>query len=61
MITILITLWLSGYDITLDVKEIYNVKSIAECERILPLIKMEYGAHSGSCRTGDILQQGEDA
>ena len=60
MITILITLWLSGYDITLDVKEIYNVKSIAECERILPLIKMEYGAHSGSCRTGDILNKGEN-
>ena len=60
MITILITLWLSGYDITLDVKEIYNVKSIAECERILPQIKIQYEAHTAICHKGDILQQGED-
>ena len=61
MITILITLWLSGYDITLDVKEIYNVKSIAECEEILPRIKMQYKAQVAICHKGDILQQGEDA
>ena len=61
MITILITLWLYGYDITLDAREIYNVKSIAECERILPQIKMQYEAHVAICHKGDILQQGEDA
>jgi len=60
MITILITLWLSGYDITLDVKEIYNVKSIAECERILPQIKMQYEAHVATCHKGDILNKGEN-
>ena len=59
MITILITLWLHGYDVTLDAKEIYNVNSVSECEEILPLIKMEYGAYAGSCRTGDILKIGK--
>ena len=59
MITILITLWLHGHDVTIDAKEVYNVKSVSECEEILPLIKMEYGAHSGSCRTGDILKIGK--
>ena len=59
MITILITLWLHGYDVTLDAKEIYNVNSVSECEEILPLIKMEYGAHSGNCSTGDILRKGK--
>jgi len=59
MITVLITLWLHGYDVTLDAKEVYNVKSVSECEEILPLIKMEYGAYAGSCRTGDILKIGK--
>ena len=59
MITILITLWLHGYDVTLDAKEIYNVNSVSECEEILPLIKMEYGAYAGNCSTGDILRRGK--
>ena len=59
MITILITLWLHGHDVTIDAKEVYNVKSVSECEEILPLIKMEYGAYAGSCRTGDILKIGK--
>ena len=59
MITILITLWLHGYDVTLDAKEIYNVNSVSECEKILPLIKMEYGAYAGNCSTGDILRKGK--
>ena len=59
MITILITLWLHGYDVTLDAKEIYNVNSVSECEEILPLIKMEYGAYAGNCSTGDILRKGK--
>ena len=59
MITVLITLWLHGYDVTLDAKEIYNVKSVSECEEILPLIKMEYGAYAGNCSTGDILRRGK--
>jgi hypothetical protein len=60
MITILITLWLYGYDITLDAKEIYNVKDVTECEDILPLIKMQYEAHTASCHEGDILNKGEN-
>jgi hypothetical protein len=59
MITILITLWLHGYDVTLDAKEIYNVNSVSECEEILPLIKMEYGAYAGNCSTRDILRKGK--
>ena len=59
MITVLITLWLHGYDVTLDAKEVYNIKSVSECEEILPLIKMEYGAYAGSCSTGDILKGGK--
>ena len=59
MITILITLWLHGHDVTIDAKEVYNVKSVLECEEILPLIKMEYGAYAGSCSTGDILKGGK--
>ena len=59
MITILITLWLHGYDVTLDAKEIYNVNSVSECEEILPMIKMEYGAYAGNCSTGDILRKGK--
>ena len=60
MITVLITLWLHGYDITLDAKEIYNIQDVTECERILPRIKMQYEAHTAICHKGDILQQGED-
>ena len=60
MITVLITLWLHGYDITLDVKEIYDVQDVTECEKILPLIKIQYGAHTAICHNGDILNQGEN-
>ena len=60
MITILITLWLHGHDVTLDAKEIYKVKSVSECEEILPLIKMQYEAHTASCHEGDILNKGEN-
>ena len=52
-------MWLHGHDVTLDAKEIYKVKSVSECEEILPLIKMEYGAYAGNCSTGDILRKGK--
>ena len=60
MITILITLWLYGYDITLDAREIYGVQNITECSQLLFSVKMQYEAHTASCFKGDILQQGKN-
>jgi len=55
MITILIFLQFSLYNVTLDAKEIYNVQSYKQCQNILSLVIAEYGANSGVCMYGDIL------
>ena len=60
MITILIFLSFSYYNVTLDAKEIYNVQSYKQCKNILPLVITEYGANSGVCMYGDILSPTEN-
>jgi len=55
MITILITIWLNGYNVTIDASEIYNVFTLSECNSILKNIKSELGSDNATCFKGDIL------
>ena len=57
MITILITLWFYGYDMTIDAREMYGIQTLSECVTILPQIEKDFGAHSGLCLNGDILNE----
>ena len=57
MIIVLITLWFSGYNITIDAKEVYNIHSLTECEHRLSLILKEYGSTQGRCSLGDIMEE----
>ena len=57
MIIVLITLWFSGYNITIDAKEVYNIHSLTECEHRLSFILKEYGTTQGRCSLGDIMEK----
>ncbi len=56
MITILITLWFSGHNITIDAEQMYKVKTLSECQKILPKIKNDWGSKGGACFRGTILE-----
>ena len=55
MITILITIWLSGYNVTIDATKMYNVLTVSECNILLENIKNEWGSDNASCFKGDIF------
>ena len=56
MITILRTLWFSGHNITIDAEQMYKVKTLSECQKILPKIKNVWGSKKGTCFRGRILE-----
>ena len=56
MITILITLWFSGHNITIDAEQMYKVKTLSGCQEMLPKIKNAWGSKGGTWFRGRILE-----
>ena len=56
MLTILIALVMYGHTIYLNAEEMYNVQDMNACKEILPTVVRAWGARSGYCFSGDILQ-----
>ena len=54
--TLLITLWFSGYNITIDAGQMYDITTIKECNIQLPHIKNAWGSTNGTCFVGDIVK-----
>lgn len=52
---LLITLWFSGYNISIDAQQLYNIQTISQCQKILPQVIKSWGSNDGSCMYGDIL------
>tara|TARA_B100000508_G_scaffold121815_1_gene103642 strand:+ start:793 stop:963 length:171 start_codon:yes stop_codon:yes gene_type:complete len=45
-----------GHTIYINAEEMYNVQDMQACEEILPTVVRVWGARSGYCLSGDILQ-----
>ena len=56
MLTILMALVMYNHTIYINAEEMYNVKDIQACKEILPTVVRVWGARSGYCLSGDILQ-----
>ena len=56
MLTILIALVMYGHTIYLKAEEMYSVQDIQACKELLPTVVRAWGARSGYCFSGDILQ-----
>ena len=54
--TLLITLWFSGYNITIDASQMYNITTLKECNVQLPKIRNAWGSTNGTCFVGDIIK-----
>ena len=55
MITVLMVLQLSFGSVTIDVGEMYGLKTIEECRELVPEIQKIYDASDAYCAVGDIL------
>ena len=56
-IPILITLWFSGFTMTIDGYGMYRIQTMKQCERHLEYIEKDMYAEKGMCSTGDIRQE----
>ncbi len=54
--TLLITLWFSGYNITIDASQLYNITTLKECNEKLLRIRNAWGSTNGTCFVGDIIK-----
>ena len=56
MLTILMALVMYNHTIYINAEEMYNVQDMQACEEILLTVVRVWGARSGHCLSGDILQ-----
>ena len=56
MLTILMALVMYNHTIYINAEEMYNVQDMNACKEILPTVVRVWGARSGYCLSGDILQ-----
>ena len=54
--TLLITLWFSGYNMTIDGYQMYGIRTIDQCNTQLQFIIKDMYANRGVCFIGDILK-----
>ena len=59
--SLLIVLWFTGWNMTIDVEQMYNIRTMEGCSFILNTVIEEYGAKKGSCFQGDINQRLSDS
>tara|TARA_Y100000593_G_scaffold94381_1_gene193195 strand:- start:1091 stop:1273 length:183 start_codon:yes stop_codon:yes gene_type:complete len=59
--TLLIILWFTGYNMTIDVEQLYGIKTMDRCGLIIESVIQEYGANEGACFEGNIHKKLEGA
>lgn len=48
--------FLVGFTMIIDATQMYGIDSIKDCNRMLPMVILDYKADSGTCITGDITE-----
>jgi len=59
--SLLIILWFTGYHMTIDIEQLYGIKTINGCNFILSTVIQEYNANEGACFKGDIYKRLEES
>jgi hypothetical protein len=57
---VIITLWYSGFNITIDSYSLYKIQTMEECKHQLNYIVRDMNAKRGMCSIGDILQESHE-
>ena len=49
--------FLVGFTMNIDATQMYGIDKLEDCERMLPMVILDYKADAGNCAIGDILNK----
>jgi hypothetical protein len=49
--------FLAGFTMSIDATKMYGIDNSEDCDRMLPMVIIDYKADAGNCFIGDILNK----